>query len=63
MQQRANTLTGKFQCVQSCTKNGGKSKDFKNLLVVDLHNDKVQLFEVCLLEIFMHCSYETPMWS
>lgn len=47
----------------SCTKNGEKSKDFKHLLIVDLHNDKLQLFEVYLLEIFMRCSYETPMWS
>lgn len=48
-------------CV-SCTKNGEKSKNLKNLLIVDLHNEKVQLFEVYLLEI-IHCSYETPMWS
>lgn len=40
-----------------------EEQGFKNVLIVDLHNDKIQLFEVCLLEIFMHCTYETPVWS
>lgn len=57
MQQRANTLT------VSCTKNGENTKYFKNLLIVDLDNDKVQLFEVYLLEFFIYCSYETPKQS